>query len=43
VREDPNVYPPAAALAQAFVARTPPPAAERARTRLWTRFKAGGR
>jgi len=43
VRQDPNVYPPQAALAQAFVARTPPPAAERARTRLWTRFKAGGR
>lgn len=43
VREDPNVYPPAEALAQAFVARTPPPAAERTRTRLWTRFKAGGR
>jgi putrescine transport system substrate-binding protein len=42
VREDPNVFPPPAALERAFVPGTLPPAAERARTRLWTRFKAGG-
>ena len=41
VREDPNVYPPAAALERAFVPGTPAPAAERQRTRLWSRFKAG--
>jgi putrescine transport system substrate-binding protein len=42
VRDDPNVYPPEEALARAFVPGTLPPAAERARTRLWSRFKAGG-
>jgi putrescine transport system substrate-binding protein len=41
VRDDPNVYPSAEALARAFVPGTLPPAAERARTRLWSRFKAG--
>ncbi len=41
VRADPNVFPSAEALARAFVAGTPPPAAERARARLWSRFKAG--
>jgi putrescine transport system substrate-binding protein len=41
VRDDPNVYPPAEVLANSFVAGTPPPAAERLRTRLWSRFKAG--
>jgi putrescine transport system substrate-binding protein len=41
VREDPNVYPPEAALAGAFLPGTLPPAAERARSRLWARFKAG--
>jgi len=41
VREDPSVYPPAAALAGAFVPGTLPPAAERARNRLWSRFRAG--
>ena len=41
VRDDPNVYPPAAALARAFVPGTLPPAAERARNRLWNRFRAG--
>ncbi len=42
VREDPNTFPPEAALAKAFVPGALPPAAERARARLWTRFKAGG-
>lgn len=41
VRNDPNVFPPAEALARTFVAGTPPREAERARTRLWSRFKAG--
>ncbi len=41
VREDPNVYPSPAALEHAFVPGTPPPAAERLRSRLWSRFKAG--
>ncbi|HWT07929.1 MAG TPA: polyamine ABC transporter substrate-binding protein [Roseomonas sp.] len=41
VRNDPNVFPPAEALAAGFVAGTPPREAERARTRLWSRFKAG--
>jgi putrescine transport system substrate-binding protein len=41
VREDPNVYPPAAALRDAFLPGTLPAAAERARSRLWARFKAG--
>lgn len=43
VRDDPSVFPPEAVLARAFVPGTLPPAAERARTRLWSRFKAGGR
>lgn len=43
VRDDPNVFPPPEALARAFVPGTLPQAAERARTRLWSRFKAGGR
>lgn len=41
VRQDPNVYPPEAALARAFVPRGLPPAAERARARAWSRFRAG--
>lgn len=41
VRDDPNVYPPGPVLANGFVAGTPAPAAERLRTRLWSRFKAG--
>lgn len=41
VRGDPNVFPPAEALSRTFVAGTPPREAERARTRLWSRFKAG--
>lgn len=41
VRNDPNVFPAEEALARTFVAGTPPREAERARTRLWSRFKAG--
>jgi putrescine transport system substrate-binding protein len=41
VREDRNVYPDAAMLAASFVASTPPRDMERARSRLWSRFKAG--
>lgn len=41
VRNDPNVFPPAESLAAGFVAGTPARDAERARTRLWSRFKAG--
>ena len=41
VRDDPNVYPPDAVLAQAFVSGTPAPQAERLRSRLWSRFRAG--
>jgi putrescine transport system substrate-binding protein len=43
IRDDANVFPPPAVLARAFVAGTLPAAADRARTRLWSRFKAGGR
>ncbi|SDC24743.1 extracellular solute-binding protein [Belnapia rosea] len=41
VREDPAAFPPEALLAQAFVPGTPGPAAERLRSRLWSRFRAG--
>jgi putrescine transport system substrate-binding protein len=41
VREDRNVYPDEAMLAASFVASTPPRDVERARSRLWSRFKAG--
>lgn len=41
VRDDPNVYPPEAALARAFVPGTLNQAGERVRTRLWSRFRAG--
>jgi putrescine transport system substrate-binding protein len=41
VKENPNVFPPASMLSHAFTARAPSPAAERARTRMWARFKAG--
>lgn len=40
-RENPNVYPPEEALARAFVPGTLNQSAERARTRLWSRFRAG--
>ena len=41
VRDDPNVFPSEAAMARLYAVRAPTPAADRARTRLWTRFKAG--
>ena len=41
VRDDPSIHPSEEALANAFLPSTPPPAAERARSRLWSRFKAG--
>jgi putrescine transport system substrate-binding protein len=41
VREDPSVYPPNASLERAFTPGTLAPPEERARSRLWNRFKAG--
>ena len=41
IRSDKNVFPDEAALARSFTVKAPPQAAERARTRLWARFKAG--
>jgi putrescine transport system substrate-binding protein len=41
IQNDPSVFPDAEAIARSFVAGTPPQAAERARARLWARFKAG--
>jgi putrescine transport system substrate-binding protein len=41
VRDDPNVYPTPAMLAQTFTATAQTPQAERVRSRLWNRFKAG--
>lgn len=41
VSDDPNVYPPADRFARFFTASAVPQAAERARTRMWARFKAG--
>lgn len=41
VRNDPSVFPDAATIARSFMAGTPPQAAERARARVWARFKAG--
>ncbi len=41
VKANPNVFPPPAAMARGFTASAPSPAAERARTRMWARFKAG--
>ncbi|MFC0385075.1 extracellular solute-binding protein [Muricoccus vinaceus] len=38
---DPNVYPSPEAVARAFTVAAPGPAAERARARSWSRFKAG--
>ena len=42
VRDNPNVYPDAAALGRSFTVTAVKEAAVRARTRMWTRFKAGG-
>ncbi|MFT8245660.1 extracellular solute-binding protein [Roseomonas sp. BN140053] len=41
VARDPNIYPPPEAIARAFTVAAPPPAAERARSRVWSRVKAG--
>lgn len=38
---DPNIYPPTSAFARFFTVTAVPQAAERARTRLWSRFKSG--
>jgi putrescine transport system substrate-binding protein len=38
---DPNIYPPPDAQARFFTIHAPSQAAERARTRMWARFKAG--
>jgi putrescine transport system substrate-binding protein len=39
--DDPDIYPPAEQMAKFFTVGAVPPAAERARTRMWSRFKAG--
>ena len=41
VRDNPNVYPDAAALSRSFTVTAVKEAAVRARTRMWARFKAG--
>lgn len=41
VRDDPNVYPTAELLASTFTVGTPAASAERARNRVWSRFRAG--
>jgi len=41
ILNDASIYPPAAAAAGFFTVTAVPQAAERARTRLWSRFKAG--
>ena len=41
VAADPNVYPAAETIARSFTVNAPGPAAERARARSWSRFKAG--
>lgn len=43
VRDDPNTYPDEAALDASFIPGTPDVGGERARSRLWSRFKAGQR
>ncbi len=42
LRANPNIYPPAPALARTFTIGAVPQAAERARNRMWASFKAGG-
>lgn len=42
IKNDANVFPPEAAMARFFTVRAPNQAADRARTRMWARFKAGG-
>ena len=41
VKSNSNVFPTQAMLAHAFTSKAPTPATERARTRMWARFKAG--
>ena len=41
IRGDPNVFPPPSAMETFFTVKAPPQSAERARTRMWARFKAG--
>ena len=41
IANDPDIYPPPEQLARFFTVTAVPPAAERARTRMWSRFKAG--
>ncbi|WP_421989248.1 extracellular solute-binding protein [Roseococcus sp.] len=41
IRNDASIFPDAGALSRGFVAGTPAQAGERARARLWARFKAG--
>jgi len=42
IRNDPNIYPPAAVRARLFFDKPATPSFERARTRAWTRVKTGG-
>lgn len=41
IANDPSIYPPSEQMARFFTVTAVPPAAERARSRLWARFKAG--
>ena len=41
IKDNPNVFPPASMLSRGFTSKAPSQAAERARTRMWARFKAG--
>lgn len=41
ITADPNIYPPPEAFSRFFTVTAVPQAAERARTRMWSRFKAG--
>jgi putrescine transport system substrate-binding protein len=41
IQNDPSIFPDAGALSRSFVSGTPAQAGERARARLWARFKAG--
>jgi len=41
IANDPNIYPPPEQMAHFFTVAAVPPAAERARSRIWARFKAG--
>ena len=41
IRNDQNVFPTESAMARFFTVKAPPQSADRARTRMWARFKAG--